>query len=134
MKVEDQLALLLTKMDEQSKTISEGNRRINDVYVAVEDLRAVKADLETWRPKVDEQVADLRDCVTDLRQQLDALQSSPSKVVLSGSTDGKVLASAHLGASSSKAASGLLGHGVEHSTGALVRGVFTPTDHLRSKV
>jgi hypothetical protein len=54
MKVEHQLALLLTKMKEQSMTISAGNRQINDhindVYTAVEDLRAVKKDFEGWRP------------------------------------------------------------------------------------
>jgi len=118
MKVEEQLALLLSKMDKQSKTISGVDRRINDVFTAVEDLRAVKADFECWCPRVDKQVTDLHDCVSDLRQQLDALQSPSTPTapqhLESGLKSGKVLTSVHLGASGSKPTPGPLGHGDEH--------------------
>lgn len=71
MKVEDQLALILTKMDAQSKGISKNNQCLQEVHDSVAELTAAKAEFEHWRPKVDGQVADLRDCVNNLRQQLD---------------------------------------------------------------
>lgn len=108
MKVEEQLALILSKLDEQSKGISEGNRRLHDVHASVEDLKAAKDDFDRWRSKVDDQVADLRDCVDTLRQQLEALQTSPATLVPTLSDPGvdpvKVLSRAQLGESSSNAA------------------------------
>lgn len=53
MKVEDQLALILSKLDEQSKGIAESNRRLHDVQDSVAELIAAKADFDRWRPKVD---------------------------------------------------------------------------------
>ena len=52
MKVEHQLALIIGKLDEQTKGINESNRRINDVQVSIDDLRAAKDDFERWQPKV----------------------------------------------------------------------------------
>lgn len=102
------------KMDEQSKTITTGNHELNDVYCIVDDLR------ERWRPRVDGQVADLRDCVGELRQQLDELKStSPTASDPKhghGSGVVEVLGSAHLGPSSSQAAPGSYGHGVDKTT------------------
>ncbi|KQK02148.1 hypothetical protein BRADI_3g60594v3 [Brachypodium distachyon] len=101
-------------MDEKSKTITTGNHELNDVYCIVDDLR------ERWRPKVDGQVADLRDCVDELRQQLDELKStSPTASDRKhghGSGVVEVLGSAHLGPSSSQAAPGPYGHGVDKTT------------------
>jgi hypothetical protein len=37
MKVEDQLSLILSKLEEQMKGINEGNRCINDVQVSIDD-------------------------------------------------------------------------------------------------
>jgi hypothetical protein len=50
MKVEDQLALILTKLDDQSKGINETNRRILEVHDSTAELTAAKADFEHWRP------------------------------------------------------------------------------------
>jgi hypothetical protein len=48
MKVEDQLALILSKLDKQTKGINEGNRRINDVQVSIDDLKAARANFDRW--------------------------------------------------------------------------------------
>jgi hypothetical protein len=108
MKVEDQLALILTKLDEQSKGISETNRRLHDVHDSVAELTAAKADFERWRPQVDAQVKDLRLTVDSLRQQLDELKISSLEP---GSAPPKVSGSAHLDPSCSKATPRPLGHG-----------------------
>ena len=73
MKVEDQLALIIGKLDEQTKGINEGNHRINDVQASIEDLQAVKADFDRWRPQVDGKVVDLSSGFDSLRAQVDAL-------------------------------------------------------------
>jgi hypothetical protein len=49
-KVEDQLALIIGKLDEQTKGINDGNRRINEVQTSIDNLRAMKDDFERWRP------------------------------------------------------------------------------------
>ncbi|XP_066361411.1 uncharacterized protein [Miscanthus floridulus] len=117
MKVEDQLALILTKLDAQSKGISENNHCLHEVHESVAKLTAAKAEFERWRPKVDGQVADLRDCVDNLRQQLDELKSTSTPATPhhahAGSASLKVPGSAHLVPSSSKVASRPLGHGDE---------------------
>jgi hypothetical protein len=59
MKVEDQLSLILTKLEEQTKGVNEGNRRINDVQVSIDDLKVARDDFDHWRPQVDNKVADL---------------------------------------------------------------------------
>jgi hypothetical protein len=111
MKVEDQLALILTKLNEQSET----NRHLTDVHDSMAELTTTKADFERWRPKVDDQVAYLHDCVNNLRQQLDKLKSSLATQQLDGlgSASLKVPRSAHLDPSSSKAAPRPIGHDVE---------------------
>jgi len=48
MKVEDQPALILNKLDEQSKGIFESNRRLHDVHESVAELKATKVDFERW--------------------------------------------------------------------------------------
>ncbi|CAD6237549.1 unnamed protein product [Miscanthus lutarioriparius] len=80
MKVEDQLALILDKLEEQTKGINEGNHRINDVQVSIDDLKAAKDDFDRWRPQVNSKVADLSSGLDSLRIQVDALKSaSPAK-------------------------------------------------------
>jgi len=115
MKVVDQLALILTKLDAQSKGISENNHCLREVHESVAELTAAKAEFERWWPKVDGQVADLRDCVDNLRQQLDELKSTSTPATPhhahAGSASLKVSGSAHLDPSSPKAASGPSGHG-----------------------
>jgi hypothetical protein len=86
-------------------------------------------DFERWRPQVDNKVADLNACVNSLRQQLEEFKSSsasPNPVIGEGSAPLKTSKPAHLGASSLKAVSELLGHGYEPMTtlnGELVRGI-----------
>jgi hypothetical protein len=104
MKVEDQLALILTKLDDQLKVVTDTNHRLLDVHESVVELTAAKSNFECWRPKVDEQVADLRNSVDNLRQQLHTLKSTspmalPHPVKL-GSESLKVSGSAHLDPSS----------------------------------
>ncbi|CAD6338747.1 unnamed protein product [Miscanthus lutarioriparius] len=114
MKVEHQLALILKKLDEQSQGISETNRRLTGIHESVAELTAAKADFDHWRPKVDGQVVDLRDCIDNFRQQLDELKSSSPSATPHldgpGSASLKVPGSAHLDPSSSKAAPGPFGH------------------------
>jgi hypothetical protein len=50
MKVEDQLTLILSKLEEQTKGMNEGNRKINDVQVSIDHLKAAKDDFDCWRP------------------------------------------------------------------------------------
>jgi len=76
MKVEDQLALILTNLDDQSRGINDSNRKITNVQSSIEELKVAKADFERWRPQVDTKVSDLSDCVDSLRQQLDELKSA----------------------------------------------------------
>jgi hypothetical protein len=100
MKFEDQLALILTKLDDQSKVVTGTNRCLLDVHESVVELTAEKANFECWRPKVDEQVADLSDSVNTLHQQLHAPKSTSSTAlphpVEPGSESLKVSRSAHL--------------------------------------
>ncbi|CAD6268797.1 unnamed protein product [Miscanthus lutarioriparius] len=120
MKVEDQLSLILSKLDEQSKGISEGNRRITDVHASIEDLKAAKDDFERWRPQVDTKVADLTDCVDSLCHQIDELKSTTASPAAPPVFSDAVFvftktpAPTHQGASSSQAAFGPCGHGVAH--------------------
>ena len=106
--------LILTKLDAQSKGISENNHYLREVHESVTELTATKVEFERWRPKVDGQVADLRDCVDNLRQQLDELKSTSTPATPhhahAGSASLKVPGSAHLVPSSPKAASGPIGH------------------------
>ncbi|CAD6268793.1 unnamed protein product [Miscanthus lutarioriparius] len=109
MKVEDQLSLILSKLDEQSKGISEGNRRITDVHASIEDLKAAKDDFERWRPQVD-----------TLCHQIDELKSTTASPAAPPVFSDAVFvftktpAPTHQGASSSQAAFGPCGHGVAH--------------------
>jgi hypothetical protein len=99
MKVEDQLTLIISKLDEQTKGINEGNCRINEVQVSIDDLRAAKDDFEHWRPQVDSKVADLSPVLDSLRPQVDALKFAsplPQPVVGEGSVFIKSPRSAHL--------------------------------------
>jgi hypothetical protein len=100
MKVEDQLSLILAKLDDNSKGIAETNRRLTDVHDSVEELKSAKLEFEQWRRKVDGQVADLRDYIA-----LPFLHY--------GFASHKVLGSPHLDPTSSKAAPWPLGHGDE---------------------
>jgi hypothetical protein len=72
MKVEDQLSLILSKLEEQTKGINEGNHRINDVQVSIDELKAARDDFDRWRPQVDNKVADLSSGLDSLRIQVDA--------------------------------------------------------------
>jgi hypothetical protein len=137
MKVEDQLALILTKLDEQTKGINEGNRRINEVQVSTKDLKAAKDNFEQWRPQVDSKVADLRSCVDSLRNQVVELRSASPKlknVIADDHVYTKSSGSTHLDPFLSGAAQGLLGHGGESRHRGSGSGSDAPSNHLRSKV
>lgn len=113
MKVDNQLALILSKLNEQLKGIAESNQRLHDVHDSVAELIAVKVDFDRWRPKVDGQVADLWDCIDSLRQQVDELKSTLAIPLCAG--DGpaqfEMPGSAYLDPSSKQAASGPSCHG-----------------------
>jgi hypothetical protein len=99
MKVEDQLALIIGKLDEQTKGINEGNRRINEVQASIDDFRAAKADFDRWRPQVDSKVADLSSGLDSLQIQVDAFKfasSAPQPALGQGSVFIKSPRSAHL--------------------------------------
>jgi hypothetical protein len=117
MKIEDQLPLILAKLDDNSKGIAETNRRLTDVHVSVEELKSAKLEFEQWSPKVDGQVVDLCDCIDNLRHQLESIQSTStgdaSPFLHYGSASHKVLGSPHLDPTSSKAAPRPLGHSDE---------------------
>ncbi|CAD6236941.1 unnamed protein product [Miscanthus lutarioriparius] len=117
MKVEDQLALILSKLDEQLKGIFENTRCLHQVHDSVTEITVARAEFDRWRTKVDDQVADLRDCVDNLHQQLDELKSASTTTTTypahAGSSSLKVPGSAHLDPSSVQAASGPCGHGAE---------------------
>jgi hypothetical protein len=52
MKVEDQLSLIIAKLDEQSRGINDYNHKISDVQGSIDELKAAKADFDRWRPQV----------------------------------------------------------------------------------
>jgi hypothetical protein len=121
MKVEDQLTLILTKLDDQSKGIHYINRKITDVQSSIKELKVAKADFERWRPQVDTNIFNLFDCIDSLCQQIDELKSSSVSLTshLASSEHGSVFfkssVPAHLGASCSKATMGPCGHDVDPS-------------------
>ena len=45
--------MILTKLDAQSKGISENNHYLREVHESVTELTATKVEFERWRPKVD---------------------------------------------------------------------------------
>jgi hypothetical protein len=142
MKVEDQLSLIIAKLDEQSKGINDINRKITDVQGSIEELKAAKADFERWRPQVETKVSDLSKCVDSLRQQIDELKTSSAAPTSRPSSPkhGSVYitspAPADLGATSAQAAMGPCGHGLDpsHQRFGSGGGVALPSNHLRSKV
>jgi chromosome segregation ATPase len=107
LKVEDQLLLILSKLEQQTKGINEGNRRINDVQVSIDDLKAARDDFDRWQPQVNNKVVDLSSGLDSLRIQVDALQSASkatSPVLGEGFVYTKTPGFAHLNPPSSKAA------------------------------
>jgi hypothetical protein len=120
MKIDEQLALLLTKMDTEAAKSSECHTevsgRIDNILTTVYELRTAKDDFENWRPEVDKEMESLRSSVADLRTKIEKSVTPSSNpfhiehVHHTGDGSAKVLASAHLDASPSKAAPGPFGH------------------------
>lgn len=136
MKVEEQLALILSNLDDKSKGISESNWRLFEVQDSVADLMKAKGDFDHWRPQVDKEVTDLRHSVDSLCQQPETLQSPSAADLPLAETDTsttiKTPAPAYQGAFASGAASGQICHGIDNHHRSVVVGVVTTLVQLSS--
>ncbi|WVZ57697.1 LOW QUALITY PROTEIN: hypothetical protein U9M48_008050 [Paspalum notatum var. saurae] len=111
MKLDEQLALIISKLDEQKIEIQETNRGIMEVRNSVEELKVAKGEFEIWKPQVENQVVDLQATVADLRQQVGHLLN---KADLHKSAKKEASVSAHLETTSPEATLGQNSHGDEH--------------------
>jgi hypothetical protein len=120
MKIDEQLTLLLTKMDTEAAKSSERHAevsgRIDNILTTVHELHTAKDDFENWLPEVDKDMENLRSSVADLRTKLDKSVTPSSTPIQiehvhhTGDGSAKVLAYAHLDTSSSMATPGPFGH------------------------
>ncbi|WVZ71981.1 hypothetical protein U9M48_020508 [Paspalum notatum var. saurae] len=112
MKHDEQLSLIISKLEEQTKEIKDGTRAISEVRDSVEELKIAKGEFEQWKPQVENQVNDLQATVADLRHQIGKMMSKPDHPDLAKR---KASVSAHLETSSSEAMLGQNGHRDENS-------------------
>ncbi|CAD6253442.1 unnamed protein product [Miscanthus lutarioriparius] len=125
---EEQLGQILALLDEKSKGI-------NELKSSMSEMRALKTEIATWKPQVDNRVNELEHAVLDLGERVEralgvllppselVVEASPGSVTIaqpspstgreeiSASPGEKVLGSTHLEPTLKGAASGSLDHG-----------------------